>query len=224
MIPSLAAMFMLGGAANAAPVTATDKPVQVFIMMGQSNMLGEGRKEGPKGSLSSLVENDGKYQYLWDKEKGNWSVSPNVRSVFVMASGGPTSAITLFNNEFMTGAETTPGAVPGVKPTLKDSIGPELGIGFTLGNYTTSCIGGRALGWDLLPPTQTSFDYKDPKDNKTYTYAGYHQSPNRWLKGTTPKPIGWEAGIQWDGDTVRASQVLGNLSTYYPGATGYEVA
>lgn len=79
MIPSLAAMFMLGGAANAAPVTATDKPVQVFIMMGQSNMLGEGRKEGPKGSLSSLVENDGKYQYLWDKEKGNWSVSPNVR-------------------------------------------------------------------------------------------------------------------------------------------------
>eukprot|EP00729_Bicosta_minor_P031621 gene31621-8145_t len=38
MIPSLAAMFMLSGAANAAPVTATDKPVQVFIMMGQSNM------------------------------------------------------------------------------------------------------------------------------------------------------------------------------------------
>jgi hypothetical protein len=33
-----------------------------------------------------------------------------------------------------------------------------------------------------------------------WTYAGYHQSPNRWLKGTTPKPIAWTAGIQYDGD------------------------
>ena len=25
-----------------------------------------------------------------------------------------------------------------------------------------SCIGNRALGWDLLPPTQKSFDWTDP--------------------------------------------------------------
>ena len=54
--------------------------------------------------------------------------------------------------------------------------------------------------------------------------TGYHQSPNRWLKGTTPKPIGWSAGIQYDGDLFRADKVLADLGTYYPGATDYEVA
>jgi hypothetical protein len=86
-----------------------------------------------------------------------------------------------------------------------------------------SCIGDRALGWDLLPPGSPSFDYEDSK-NVTYTYAGYHQSPARWVKGTTPKPIGWEAGIQYDGDLARADTVLADLDTYYPGANGYEIA
>merc|ERR1711865_717285 len=45
-----------------------------------------------------------------------------------------------------------------------------------------------------------------------------------WLKGTTPKPIGWTAGCQYDGDTIRAKQILENLDTYFPGASGYEVA
>ena len=50
-------------------------------------------------------------------------------------------------------------------------------------------------------------------------------APDRWPKGTTPKPINWEAGEQYDGDTFRASEVLGNLTTFYPGAAaGYEIA
>jgi hypothetical protein len=36
-----------------------------------------------------------------------------------------------------------------------------------------SCIGGRSLGWDLLPPGSPEEDYTDPKTNKTITYAGY---------------------------------------------------
>jgi hypothetical protein len=36
--------------------------------------------------------------------------------------------------------------------------------------------------------------------------------------------MGWEAGIQYDGDVFRAAQVLQNLSTYSPGATEYEVS
>jgi hypothetical protein len=44
-------------------------------------------------------------------------------------------------------------------------------------------------------------------------------------RGTTScKPIGWYAGIQYDGDTTRVSTVLGNLTTFYPGASCYEVA
>lgn len=53
---------------------------------------------------------------------------------------------------------------------------------------------------------------------------GYHDSPQRWVKGTTPVPIGWYAGVQYDGDMFRASNVLGNISDFYPGSTCYEVA
>jgi hypothetical protein len=88
------------------------KPVKVFIMLGQSNMLGEGRKDGMKGGdLEYAVKTEGKYPYLWDQKTGNWSVSKNVRSVFLMGSAGATAGITLFNNEFMTAAETTPAPI-----------------------------------------------------------------------------------------------------------------
>ena len=69
------------------------------------------------------------------------------------------------------------------------TIGPELGIGNFLANFTDttddphvmllkSCIGNRALGWDLLPPGSPSFDWEETLKNGTnvtYTYAGYHQ-------------------------------------------------
>ena len=87
-----------------------------------------------------------------------------------------------------------------------------------------SAIGNRSLGWDLLPPGSTSYEFTDPKDGKTYVYAGYGQSPLRWEKGTEPEPIGWKAGLQYDGDIARAKEVLNQLSKYYPGATEYEVA
>ena len=90
------------------------------------------------------------------------------------------------------------------------------------------CIGDRALGWDLLPPGSPEFDYTDPRNaSEVWTYAGYHESPNRWLKGTTPKPIGWMAGEQYDGDTERMAEILQNFSAYYPGHGGdveYEIA
>ena len=73
----------------------------------------------------------------------------------------------------------------------------------------------RLAGWDLLPPGSKGYEF----DN--FTYAGYHQSPMKWAVGTTPVPIGWAAGIQYDGDTSRADAVLKDLQTYYPGATDY---
>ncbi|MFT5469549.1 MAG: hypothetical protein ACI8UO_004670, partial [Verrucomicrobiales bacterium] len=79
-------------------------------------------------------------------------------------------------------------------------------------------------GWDLLPPGSPSYEFTDPKDGKTYVYAGYGDSPLRWEKGTEPEAIGWKAGVQYDGDIARAKAVLSNLDTYYPGAKGYEIA
>ena len=90
-----------------------------------------------------------------------------------------------------------------------------------------SCIGNRSLGWDILAPGSPSYEYEetDNKGNKkTMVYAGYGESPLKWEKGTEPKPIGWKAGVQYDGDIDRAKKVLADLEKHYPGGKGYEVA
>ena len=60
------------------------KPVQVFILMGQSNMLGFGQVAGDKdGTLEYAVKNKDLYPFLIDAE-GNWTTRQDVRNVFVM--------------------------------------------------------------------------------------------------------------------------------------------
>ena len=184
------------------------KPVQVYILMGQSNMLGFGKIKGGEGTLEHAVKEKGLYPYLVDDD-GSWTVRQDARNVRVMGSG--TGGSKQFNNEFMT--------ITGGK------IGPEIGIGHHVGHATEepvlilkSCIGNRSLGWDLLPPGSEQYEY----DGKIH--AGYKESPDAWDKGTEPEPIGWYAGMQYDGDVARAKKVLDELGTYYPGAERYEVA
>ena len=82
-----------------------------------------------------------------------------------MGSGGVGTSATQ-TNAWMNGGQGHRG-----------SIGPELGIGGTLEAamdtepimMLKSCIGDRALGWDLLPPGQKGYTYNN------FTYAGYHQ-------------------------------------------------
>lgn len=205
--------------------------------MGQSNMLGEGKKAGTTtGSLQYAVETEHKYAYLWDAVHKNYSTSKNVRNVFVMGAGGMDAAITLQHNEFMTAATDKPGPVPGMHSAAKGTIGPELGIGFALGHAMPaeavmtlkSCIGNRALGWDLLPVTtkRSTYVVVDPKTkmNETWIYAGYHDTPEKWLNGTVPVARPWYAGIQYDGDVNRSGLVLGDIASFYPGAECFEVA
>jgi len=199
--------------------------VQVYILMGQSNMLGMAPLLDKKGenrggySLERAVTKDGSYQYLWDAKMNDWAVNPTVRNVGVAQSGNHTFGESrLQHNEWMT-----------VNATVKSTLGPELGIGWTLGNASSepililkSCTGGRSLGWDLLPPGSPEQDFTD-STGKTYTYAGYHESPEKWVKGSTPKPIGWQAGEQYDGDTANAAYILAHLDQFYPGAKEYEI-
>ncbi len=124
------------------------KPVQVYILLGQSNMLGFGKIKGGDGSLEHAVKEKNLYPYLVD-DAGNWTERKDVRNVRVMGSGD--GAMKLFNNEWMT--------IKGGK------IGPEIGIGHHVGNATEapvmilkSCIGNRGLGWDLLPPGSEGFE------------------------------------------------------------------
>jgi len=168
------------------------KPVQVFILLGQSNMVGAGKT----AALETAVKENKKYPYLLD-EAGNWIVRQDLRNVRVMCSGaGPWK---LHNNEWMTVSGRT--------------IGPELGLGHPLGNaidapvmILKSCIGNRALSFDLLPPGAEG-------------YAGNLETPRKPKEGSD-----WYAGVQYDGDVRAALDVLADLKTYYPDATKYEVA
>ena len=195
------------------------KPVKVFILLGQSNMLGAGKVSHAKttNTLEYATKVENLYQFLVDEE-GKWTERKDVRNVRVMSQK---NQMRVFNNEWMT--------VKGAK------IGPELGIGHHLGNaldepvlILKSCIGNRSLGWDLLPPGSKSYEFEDmdkkSKTMKTWVYPAYKESPGRWEKGTEPEPITWYAGKQYDTDIANAKTVLAELDKYCPGAKKYEVA
>ena len=68
-IPSTLAAQLPDPDGQAADMT---KPVQVYILMGQSNMLEMGKVKGGDGSLEHAVKEKGLYPYLVDEE-GNWT-------------------------------------------------------------------------------------------------------------------------------------------------------
>ena len=121
------------------------KPVQVFIIMGQSNTLEMGKVKGDKeGSLEYAVKSENLYPFMVD-DSGNWSKRMDVRNVHTQGSGGPGGRGGVRRNDWLT--------VSGGK------IGIEQGIGHHLGDaldapvlVLKSSIGNRSLGWDLLPP------------------------------------------------------------------------
>lgn len=193
------------------------KPVKVFILLGQSNMLGFGRV-GPadlQGSLEHMIKEHGTYPYLVDGQE-KWTERKDVRYVHVMDKRG--AGLTEFDvfsdmkNQWL---------------TVSGNFGPELGFGHVMGTVLDepvlvlkACIGNRSLGWDLLPPGSERFVFEGR------TYAGYKETPDSWVEGQPQKEVPWYAGRQYDADTAHAKIVLKNLEKYYPGyqGNGYEVA
>jgi hypothetical protein len=174
------------------------KPVQVFILMGQSNMLGFGNA----GTLQGIAGDQ--YPYLVD-DGGDWNVRQDVRNVFFCMAK-------LRHNDWLTAGNGNGGG----------KFGPEIGIGNYLGHVLDapvlilkSCVGNRALGWDLLPPSAVG------TGNGGKSYQGDSESSNRKVKEDRD---GWYAGLQYDQDVGAAQDALKSLSTYYPGAKEYEVA
>lgn len=224
------------GAAPAKPLQRPDdkpadqtKKVKVFILMGQSNMVGMGDIEpmGTAGTLSTLVKTQKRYPFLVD-DAGQWTVRKDVHYYDArVKKGGPLTA-------------TSNGR----------SIGPELGFGFVMGQLLDepvlilkSCIGNRSLGWDLLPPGSERYvaevtERSGAKVQKVF--AGYKDKPDSWIadagKGTATEPlpwldpksgkaIEWYAGKQYDDDMANAKAALANLASIYPGykGQGYEI-
>jgi alpha-galactosidase len=193
------------------------RKVKVFILLGQSNMLGFGRV-GPKevkGSLEYLIHAKGMYGFLKD-EAGGWAVRKDVRNVHVMDKRGvdykDLEQFQDVTNDWL---------------KVKGNFGPEIGFGWVMGQaldepvlVLKACIGNRALGWDLLPPGSERYEFGGKM------YAGYKDVAPAWDKGAEPKAVPWYAGRQYDADTAHARAVLKNLEKYYPGyaGQGYEVA
>jgi len=175
------------------------KPVQVFILMGQSNMVGLGNI----ATLQEAIKTKGKYPYLVD-EAGNWTVRKDVRNVYIMS-------LKPQHNDWMSISN-------------RNKLGPEYGIGHCLGNsidapvmILKSCIGNRSLGWDLLPPGTEPYEFEG---NMNPGYRGTKGDP----KGNGEKVAEWYAGKQYDDDVEGAKQVLADLESHYPGGKKYEVA
>ena len=135
---------------------AVGKPIKVFILMGQSNMVGMGDlgPETAKGTLTRLTRTDKKYPWLVDGDK--WTER---KDVFY------------YDARVKKGAPLSPTANNG------KSIGPEVGFGYVMGHVLDepvlvlkSCIGNRSLGWNLLPPGSKPFTFEGK------TYAGYKLS------------------------------------------------
>jgi alpha-galactosidase len=182
------------------------KPVKVFILMGQSNMVGMGdiEPETKQGTLAYLAKTEKKYPFLVD-DAGKWTVRKDVYYYDArVKNGSPLSAAS--NNG--------------------RSIGPELGFGFVMGHILDapvlilkSCIGNRSLGWDLLPPGSERYIV----DGRTY--AGYKDTPDSWIEGQPKKDVNWYAGKQYDDDMANAKAALENLAKIYPNykGQGYEI-
>ena len=185
---------------------AAGKPVKVFILMGQSNMVGMGDidPENAQGSLKHLTKMDKKYPWLVDGDK--WTERKDVY---------------YYDARVKKGAPLSPTANNG------KAIGPELGFGYVMGHVLDepvlvlkSCIGNRSLGWDLLPPGSKQYTFEGK------TYAGYKETPDSWVEGQPKKAVNWYAGKQYDDDMTNAKEALKNLAKIYPGYkdNGYEIA
>lgn len=232
MFRTLAIFVALVALAIGAPASAEDakalprpdgkpadhtKKVKVFVLLGQSNMLGFGRV-GPKetkGSLEYMIKEKGKYGFLMD-DAGKWTERKDVRYVHVMDQRGVD-----FKDMEKFGDQKNDWL------TVKGNFGPELGFGHVLGNaldepvlVLKACIGNRSLGWDLLPPGSERYEFEGKM------YAGYKDVAPSWVKGEEPKAVAWYAGRQYDADVAHAKAVLKNLKKYFPDYKdqGYEIA
>lgn len=185
---------------------------KVTYLNKEGSALGWYSRRDVPGTLKSVVGYDGKFKYLAD-DKGDFVPRDNVWY---------TGVVTATANKWLDigcGAGAT-------------SIGPELGFGHMVGNFHDEPVlllkasqGNRSLGWDFLPPGSESFELADEK-GVTWVYAGYKQSPDRWEKGTTPKPVEWYAGKQYDDCFNAAKEVLSKFDEKYPQwkGRGYEIA
>ncbi len=154
---------------------ADDRPVRVYILSGQSNMVGFGERDGEEpGTLETMVLREGKFPHLHDGD--GWVTRGDVRYRGVITDTGD-EPLTARGSRF----------------------GPELGFGHVMGWYHDEPVllikasqGNRGLAWDMLPPGSEGYTIDGTR------YAGYGESPSSWEEGTEADPSPWYAGRTFD--------------------------
>ncbi len=182
----------------------TNKPVKVYIMSGQSNMVGLGNVYGTDDkSLETMTLRQNKFPNLVN-EAGGWTQRQDVRY------RGVISAI---HNK---------GLTPGCGAS-SNNLGPELGFGHIMGWYhdepvllLKSSIGNRSLSWDILPPGAAGYGLPIPT------------TPGAWYGGKQ-YDIYFKDESQWahpDAAVTNVVDVLDNFAAQYPGwaTQGFEIA
>lgn len=168
-------------------VSAADKtPVKVVILAGQSNMEGHGfiaaspKRNDGRGSLEYLVQNPKtteRFKHLRAPD-GTWFVRDDVWISYLDRQGPLTIGF---------GANA-------------ERIGPELGIGWVLGNAFTEPVllikcawGGKSLAIDFRPPSSGKPAYalgqklQESIDKDPQILGKYYRETLRLVRETLPK-------------------------------------
>jgi alpha-galactosidase len=170
------------------------KPVKVYIMAGQSNMVGIGYIPGTNpGSLETMTFRESKF--------------PNF-----LNGGAYSTRNDVIYKGFVTA--TAAGGLTAGMGTNGTSVGVELGFGHVMGYYHAEPVlllkaseGNRSLGWDFLPPGSPRWT------SGGLTYAGYWDTEPSWPTGSTPGDVGWYGGRQYDACFNAVKSVLNSNGT-----------
>lgn len=196
---TVACLVMVFNTTGWADQPAKNKPVQVFILAGQSNMQGVGRvtadpnRNGGQGSLEYLVKNQAtarRFAHTVDRQ-GNWVVRDDVWIWYLGRKGGLSVGY-------------------GAK---QNHIGPEFQFGHVMGNHLQEQVlliktawGGKSLVKDFRPPsaggelgpyyTEMIMHIRSVLGNLKdhfpgYQGQGYHIAGFGWHQG-------WNDGLKMD--------------------------
>jgi len=138
-----------------------DGKLKIFIVSGQSNMVGFGQLTGSPGTMESYVaDNPEAYGHLVDDD-GNNTVRDDVWIV----------DISYDDKQRMGWLTTGYGA-------SEEHIGPEYGFGFVIGDYyedpvliIKSAWGGRSLVHNFLPPSAAEYPEPEKDGDMGFQYA-----------------------------------------------------
>ncbi len=202
------------------PTSSSSKPVKVFILVGQSNMVGFGWVDGVPsggsgpaplaGSLEELVQSKGKFPNLFDTGTNDWLQRNDVfleGSLYTPAQG-----------QVIDRGKLQPGFA--ARQESRNFFGPELGLGHVLGYYFDEPVliikmpeGSKSLGGDYLPPGSPNFG----NPNGSSYFGSMFDRSFRDEADHASTPAFQEHNV---------TDVLDNFSTIYPAwaSQGFKIA